>query len=146
MRLSLLRAATLPDAEQDQGHHAFSFAILPHRGSFAESDVPAVARIFNYPLHLRVAASPTPRQGRENPFQLKGDRNVVLDTVKRGEDDHFGKQVVVGGEESVILRLYEAYGGGAKVGVVAKLPQGKKIVKAAITDVRRSLSSFPLLR
>ncbi|GAA5860859.1 hypothetical protein JCM8547_003871 [Rhodosporidiobolus lusitaniae] len=138
MRLSLLRAATVPDAEQDQGTHRFSFAVYPHRGSFAESDVPAVARIFNFPLHLRRLPSPflssSASGPRQLPFSLSGDRNIVLDTVKRGEDDHYGEHDGVG-EESVILRLYEAYGGSGKVNVVAKLPEGKKLVNAAITDL-----------
>ncbi|GAA6040668.1 hypothetical protein JCM8097_000867 [Rhodosporidiobolus ruineniae] len=135
MRLSLLRAPTVPDAETDQGQHEFSFAILPHRGSFPETDVPAVARAFNFPLHLRRtarASSAETLSEQRAPFSLSGDRNVVLDTVKRGEDDHFshGK-----GEETVVLRLYEAYGGAGKVRVHVKLPEGKKVIKAAITDL-----------
>ncbi|GAA6008699.1 hypothetical protein JCM10207_001690 [Rhodosporidiobolus poonsookiae] len=146
LRLSLLRAATVPDAEQDQGAHRFSFAVLPHRGSFAESDVPAVARAFNYPLHLRRVNSAALQRspllsgsgagaGEMAPFALKGDRNVILDTVKRGEDDHFASGAGAGGEETVVLRLYEAYGGAGKVKIEARLPEGKKVVKAAITDL-----------
>ncbi|GAA5913613.1 hypothetical protein JCM6882_001702 [Rhodosporidiobolus microsporus] len=145
MRLSLLRAPTVPDAETDQGSHVFSFAVLPHRGSFAETDVPAVARAFNFPLHLRRLAAPSAQTktlsatARRVPFVLTGDRNVVLDTIKRGEDDHFGASDSVGAdagaEETVILRLYEAYGGGAKVKVEARLPEGRKVVKAVLTDL-----------
>ena len=73
LRLSLLRAATAPDAEQDQGtfcfppslnariahlsprgrigKHEFSWAVMPHVGSFLESDVPTAAYLFNSPLH-----------------------------------------------------------------------------------------------
>ena len=50
MRLSLLRAPTLPDADADQGEHAFAFAIYPHAGTFEESDVAEVAEAFNAPL------------------------------------------------------------------------------------------------
>lgn len=39
IRLSLLRSPTAPDAEQDQGLHQFSFAIVPHVGTFAQSCV-----------------------------------------------------------------------------------------------------------
>jgi len=39
IRLSLLRSPTAPDAEQDQGLHQFSFAIVPHVGTFAQSYV-----------------------------------------------------------------------------------------------------------
>jgi alpha-mannosidase len=50
MRLSLLRAPTLPDANADQGAHEFSFAIYPHANAFDESDVVEVAEAFNAPL------------------------------------------------------------------------------------------------
>lgn len=50
MRLSLLRAPTEPDANCDMGTHAFSWAIYPHKGTFAESDVPIVAACFNSPM------------------------------------------------------------------------------------------------
>ncbi|KAF9228240.1 glycoside hydrolase family 38 protein [Gyrodon lividus] len=82
LRISLLRAATAPDAEQDQGKHEFSWGIVPHVGSFLESDVPIVAYIFNSPLH------------------------------RRGEDDEFG---VNGTTKTVVLRLYEAFGGHGRV-------------------------------
>jgi alpha-mannosidase len=51
MRLSLLRAPTQPDPETDMGSHAFSWAVYPHLGTFAESDVPQVSYAFNTPLH-----------------------------------------------------------------------------------------------
>lgn len=34
-RISLLRAAAAPDAEQDQGGHEFRWAVLPHEGHFS---------------------------------------------------------------------------------------------------------------
>ena len=144
LRLSLLRASTLPDDEQDQGAHHFTFAILPHRGSFAESDVPAVARMFNYPLHLRrrpsialteselMKSRGDDRHG-QGPFSVVGARNVVLDTVKRGEEDDFSARSK---HETVILRLYEAYGGAAKAKIAATIPEGRKIASAELVDVR----------
>lgn len=50
MTLSLLRASTEPDGEADQGPHRFSFGVYPHVGTYAESDVQAVAHAFNNPL------------------------------------------------------------------------------------------------
>ena len=51
LRISLLRAATAPDAKQDMGKHEFSWAVMPHVGHFLESDVPIAAYLFNSPLH-----------------------------------------------------------------------------------------------
>ncbi len=50
LRLSLLRAPTLPDPECDMGVHEYSFAIYPHVGTFEESDVQEVATAFNNPI------------------------------------------------------------------------------------------------
>jgi alpha-mannosidase len=58
----------------------------------------------------------------ESPFVVDGARNVFLETVKRGEYDSFEKVVDLGqvaiGTTSVILRLYEAYGGHAQARVL----------------------------
>ena len=50
MRLSLLRGPTQPDPNTDMGTQSFSWAIYPHEGTFAESDVPQVATAFNAPM------------------------------------------------------------------------------------------------
>lgn len=50
IRLSLLRAPTAPDPDADQGQQNFSFAIYPHEGTFAQSDVADVAYAFNTPM------------------------------------------------------------------------------------------------
>ncbi|KAK2459766.1 hypothetical protein APHAL10511_008198 [Amanita phalloides] len=153
LAMSLLRAATAPDAEQDQGEHRFSWAILPHEGHFLESDVPMAAYLFNSPLRVRCV--PVKRMDGLAPlpkttFRVEGARNVILETVKRGEDDNFGTLEIsaVGNNASgaeltssddndealatsaassividddsrnkhmtVILRLYEAFGGHAR--------------------------------
>ncbi|KAN0061958.1 Glycoside hydrolase, 38 vacuolar alpha mannosidase [Thecaphora frezii] len=46
MRLSLLKAGTYPDAHEDEGQHAFAFALYPHVGGLARGQVVHVARIF----------------------------------------------------------------------------------------------------
>ena len=49
---------------------------------------------------------------------MEGARNVFIETIKRGEYDSFEEVVDLGddksGRTSVILRLYEAYGGHAQ--------------------------------
>ncbi|KAI5983893.1 glycoside hydrolase family 38 protein, partial [Pisolithus albus] len=111
LRISLLRAATAPDADQDQGLHEFSWAVMPHVGSFLESDVPRAACLFNSPLHVRAiprGAGTAEPFVRKFPFSLHGARNVFLETVKRGEDDDFESPTA---KKTVVLRLYEAFGG-----------------------------------
>ena len=44
------------------------------------------------------------------PFKVLGAPNVMLETIKRGEDDKWTGD----GEKNIILRLYEHFGGHAK--------------------------------
>lgn len=47
------------------------------------------------------------------PFSIRGAPNVVIETVKRGEDDSFEKTLSKQ-PKTLILRLYEAFGGHAQ--------------------------------
>ncbi|KAI0248419.1 glycoside hydrolase family 38 protein [Lactifluus subvellereus] len=144
LRISLLRAATAPDAEQDQGKHEFSWAVFPHRDHFLQSDVPIAAYLFNSPLHVRYipdggavsAAVPCA------PFMLFGrDNNVFLETLKRGDLDD------ADGARTIVLRLYEAYGGHASVGVQINVPD--RVVAAYETNLLEDdagAESLPLER
>ncbi|KAI0032015.1 glycoside hydrolase family 38 protein [Vararia minispora EC-137] len=116
LRISLLRAATAPDAEQDQGKHEFSWAVLPHQGHFLQSDVAIAAYIFNSPLHVRFMPNgETPLLPPGAPlgvFSLAGAPNVFLETIKRGDADDTKDSK---DQRTVVLRLYEALGGHARV-------------------------------
>ena len=53
----------------------------------------------------------------QSPFLVEGARDVFVETVKRGEYDSFEKAVDLDDKSmttTVILRLYEAYGGHAQ--------------------------------
>ncbi|KAJ7856154.1 alpha-mannosidase [Mycena leptocephala] len=109
LRISLLRAATEPDAEQDQREHK----LMPHKDHFLESDVPTAAYLFNSLLYIRSLApgvSARTLSTGYSPFDVKGAPNVFLETVKRGEDDSFKS----GGKTTVVLRIYETFGGHAQ--------------------------------
>lgn len=53
MRLSLLRSPKCPDEECDMGYHYFRYALLPHKGTFMESNVVEEAYRFNESLVIR---------------------------------------------------------------------------------------------
>ncbi|TCD63848.1 Glycoside hydrolase, 38 vacuolar alpha mannosidase [Steccherinum ochraceum] len=132
LRISLLRAATAPDADQDMGKHEFSWAVMPHQGHFLESDVPAAAFLYNSPLHVRFASDESlaaPFMSASPPFTISGDHNVILETIKRGEDDDFKKNT----NPTVVLRLYEAFGGHARVKL--RVSPDFHVVKATITNL-----------
>ncbi|KAG0297906.1 Glycoside hydrolase, 38 vacuolar alpha mannosidase [Linnemannia gamsii] len=104
MRLSLLRSPKAPDLHCDMGHHEFAFAVLPHKGTFHESNVVRQSYQFNVPMVVQSIAKNSLKEHKPiSYFEIKGAKNVILDTIKRAEDsDH------------IIIRLYEAFGGRAQ--------------------------------
>ncbi|HET6848163.1 MAG TPA: glycoside hydrolase family 38 C-terminal domain-containing protein [Gaiellales bacterium] len=94
MRISLLRGTTVPDPDADLGHHRFAYAVLPHAGGWREAGVVAEAARFETPVRW-LSGDASPRS-----FLSIDDPNLVIDTVKRGED-----------ADAVAVRLYEAHGG-----------------------------------
>jgi alpha-mannosidase len=75
----------------------------------------------------------------EAPFTLSGARNVILETVKRGEDDEFKPE---SGSTSVILRLYEAFGGHGQVqlNISHHLPIAKAFATNFLEDEEQELT------
>jgi alpha-mannosidase len=133
MRLSLLRSPKAPDDTADMGRHSIRWAIMPHQGELGAETVRAAFN-FNNPLKL-VSALKEPCL---NTFQivLKGDDNLVLDTVKRGEDDEdvsLGELPKRNGR-SVIIRIYDALGGRGR-GVVETTWSISKVFKTNILDL-----------
>ena len=71
---------------------------------------------FNYPLHVgHVATAEAVKKISKimDAIRFSGSPNVILETVKRGEDDDDValKPIRKRDSQNVILRIYEAYGG-----------------------------------
>jgi alpha-mannosidase len=117
------------------GHHDFSFAIMPHTGRLVESDVVRDAlRFTNPPVRKSQEEVPislmlswlivvdTVRRGvrSEDDLLLRSrltltgptSRGIILETIKRGENDDFSSQGT--GQKTIIMRLYEGLGGRAR--------------------------------
>ncbi|KLU85521.1 hypothetical protein MAPG_04544 [Magnaporthiopsis poae ATCC 64411] len=143
MRLSLLRSPKAPDATADMGKHTIRWAIMPHRGRLGSATVRAAFN-FNSPPRL-VSLRQTPDETAHasaaavlgtSPITLTGDDNLVLDTVKRGEDD---ADVSRGdlparepmGARSVIIRVYDSLGGRG----VGRVETRWKLSKVSKTNI-----------
>src|SRR5437773_1502612 len=90
--------------------------ILMKGGSLAEAAVVRAGYNFNHPLRVgHVATSSDANKVKEivESIQFSGTPNVILDTVKRGEDDDDVTSTPIKKRDSrnLILRIYEAYGG-----------------------------------
>ncbi len=98
MRLSLLKSATSPDPEADQGRHRFTYSLYPHRGDW-RTGTGAQAADLNLPLTARFEAGHGGALPPNWSFVSADSANLVVETVKKAED----------GDE-VVVRLYEAEG------------------------------------
>lgn len=120
MRLSLLRAPVSPDPLADRGKHRFTYSILTHAGDFRKGRVIEEAAALNNPLWMQPIASRPGRLPSTQSFFQCLPEGVVLDTIKRAEDD-----------ESLILRLYEAHGARGSGSIRTAFP----VKKAVWTDL-----------
>ncbi|KAL9009128.1 MAG: hypothetical protein Q9173_005817 [Seirophora scorigena] len=129
MRLSLLRAPKAPDAHADMGRHRVRYAIFPHAGPLDHRTV-RTARNFNHPFrligspssqqqHLPPAPSPSASASTSkllSSIRLTGSPALVLDAIKRGEDDRDVSRGDLPARDgrSVVVRVYESLGGKAR--------------------------------
>ncbi|XP_040979556.1 alpha-mannosidase 2C1 isoform X3 [Aquila chrysaetos chrysaetos] len=109
LSLSLLRAPKSPDATADIAHHQFTYAVMPHLGSFQDAGVIQRAYNLNFPLHAVPASSA--QCPAWSAFSVSSPA-VVLETVKQAEDR----------PEAVVVRLYEAHGSTVVTWLQTSLP------------------------
>ncbi len=102
LRLSLLRAPTMPDPEADQGVHHFAYGLLPHGGDWRQGVV-AAAAAFNHPAHV-VSGVSSPAWANRPLVTCRHNGSAVVDTVKAAEDG-----------AGVVVRVYEAHGNRQEV-------------------------------
>jgi len=138
MRLSLLRSPKAPDAHADMGTHTIRWAIFPHKGTVGPATV-RTAYEFNNPMQT---CSYSPDKAVVDslswiPVALTGDESLVLDTIKRGEDDEDVSRgdLPVRKGRSIVLRIYEALGSRSR-GVIetASSLKVKKVFKSNILE------------
>ncbi|XP_030670654.1 alpha-mannosidase 2C1 isoform X4 [Nomascus leucogenys] len=118
LSLSLLRAPKAPDATADTGRHEFTYALMPHKGSFQDAGVIQAAYSLNFPLLALPAPSPAPATAW-SAFSVSSPA-VVLETVKQTES---GPQ-----RRSLVLRLYEAHGSHVDCWLHLSLPVQEAIL------------------
>ena len=157
MRLSLLRSPKAPDAHADMGkstsitfnvsvgelsnisgRHHIRYAIFPHTGSLDTRTIHA-AYNFNNPMQLYL----NPGKSSLDDISITGDPSVILDGMKRGEDDEDVSQGTLKKRtgQSIILRVFESLGGQAHGAIRAKL-QVKEVWKCNVLEDDQELLTF----
>ncbi len=109
--ISLLRSPVYPDPLADEGRHEFSYALLPHAGSWQEAGVLAEAEDLNRPLLTMPVQAAGPASLR--PLRLAG-LPLGLGALKPAEDGN-----------GYVLRCYEPYGARGEVSL--DLPAGWRL-------------------
>jgi alpha-mannosidase len=107
IRLSLLKSATYPDLNADQGEHFMTYSLLPHQGDWREEVVPA-AYDLNDPLILRRIKGGAAGTTALGSLVSVSAPNVIIETIKRAEDGN-----------GLIVRLYENQRNRGKVTLTA---------------------------
>ena len=104
--LHLLRSQDFPGVGSDRGRHEFRYALYPHTGDTANSDVAKQGYEYNLPLSIKAAGGEI---SGKSMFSVNG--GVFLDTVKRAESG-----------DGTLLRFYDpnGCGGTAEVSLSGK--------------------------
>lgn len=120
MTLSLIRCATYPNPESDQGEMRCAYSICPHKGPLVSSRISAMAYDLNNPM----AALPACGSKATFPIRyamVESDRkNVLCEAVKEAEDG-----------DDLIMRFYEC----DNTKTEAKLTFGFDIQEAALCNL-----------
>ncbi|KAJ1921691.1 Glycoside hydrolase, 38 vacuolar alpha mannosidase [Mycoemilia scoparia] len=158
MRLNLLRSPKSPDEHCDMGRHLFRYAVYPHIGSFNESDVVPEAYKFNVPMiacpvsrktanhfdsngvqkpmepffRIAPASSSSPSSSKNRNGDKDSVTNVVMDCIKQSEDD----------PNTIVVRMYEAYGGRVNVHLVSNLSIKKAVFCNILEDPMASPDGY----
>jgi alpha-mannosidase len=120
LRLSLLRSPEWPDPHADEGHHAFTYSLYPHGGTWRDAQTVRRGYELNYQVFSKQAEKHEGTFASEHSFLQVQPENVVLTAVKKAEDD-----------DTLILRFYEW--AGKETDVKLQLPTGAQT--ASETDL-----------
>ncbi|WP_379161679.1 alpha-mannosidase [Paenibacillus sp. sgz5001063] len=108
MRLSLIKSATDPDWQADQGEHRFTYALLPHKGDWAAAATVEEAWSLNNPLRV-VKGGYSAGAGKS---LIKTDTaGIAVDAVKMAENG-----------DGFIVRLHEYTGTRSTVTLSSDYP------------------------
>jgi alpha-mannosidase len=127
------------------GRHHIRYAILPHTGPVSETTV-RTAFNFNNPIRLlsrESSSQPSPSSpsslAYKSPIRLTGSPFLILDCIKRGEDDADIQRGELPGAvrqgKSVIVRIYDSLGGEARGTIeIGKAWDVKRVWKCNILE------------
>lgn len=94
-------------AQQDQGHHVFTYSIIGHQGQLSEPEAMRQAAILNSPLKAFTTSKHKGQLGREFSFVSSDNDQVLIRAMKRAEvsDEYVVRVYEIGGRQNQTARL-----------------------------------------
>ena len=134
LRLTLLKGAQYPDPLADEGHHSFTYALLPHAGALQQADV--IAEGYRLNIAPRVVPADVGRApSAARPAVVRcADRAVVVEAVKPADD----------GSGDLVVRLYESWGGRATFTLELDAPPATVTVTDLLEEANPQIPEVPL--
>ncbi len=98
MSITLIKCATDPNPEADQGKQYFTYSLYPHTEDFRKGGVIEESYVLNQPLYEKKIAANKGDLAESYSFVSVDKPNAVITAVKKAENDN-----------SLIVRFYDAY-------------------------------------
>ena len=96
--ITLLKSATSPNPDADQGEHSFTYSIYPHIGDFREGGVIKEGYLLNQPLYEKKIGKSSGNLPERYSFVSVDKESAVITAVKKSEEG-----------EDLIVRFYDSY-------------------------------------
>ncbi len=104
--LSLLKCATSPDPEADQGKHTFTYSLFPHGGDLFSAGTLKQAYLLNDPPRIAAGTDDASSAPRRYSLIDTGSVNIFCEAIKPAEDG-----------DGIIVRMCERFGKRTKTRV-----------------------------
>jgi alpha-mannosidase len=111
LSITLLKCASFPNPNADQGKQSFTYSLLPHTDDFRHGGVIEESHFLNRPLYERSIPAAEGDLPETYSFISADKPNVVITAVKQAED-----------KSGVVVRLHDAYDCRTKVSLT--VPNG----------------------
>ncbi len=108
MRLTLLKSGIYPNPDADKEVHRIKYSLVPHAGTWRESNIPEMGYDFNVPMYVTKGnmASKSVMPCELSLFRTNGIKNVIMETVKKCE-----------WSDEYIIRVYECFNMNSKCSI-----------------------------
>lgn len=115
MTISLLRSPKNPDQTADMGEHNFTYSLLPHTGTVAQSDTIEEAERLNRPMHALEG-----RAYAGSDIFWTDSNGILVDAIKKAEDS-----------DCLIVRIHECRGAARRFVISSE----KEICRWVVCDL-----------